>query len=89
MYSMSTAVAASKAAKTPTYPPLTAADRCDGTRTAQALVRLVRGKQDMLLSAHYFNKAEATLIGAGWVVYEDIREAVLNPPKTTYDTSEH
>lgn len=73
----------------PAYPPLNGSDRCDGTRTAQALVRLVRGQQDLLLSAHYFNKAEATLIGAGWMVYEDIREAVLNPEPTAFDTSEH
>lgn len=87
---MSITEAVTSAAPTvPSFPPLNGSDRCDGTRTAQALVRLVRGEQDLLLSAHYFNKAEATLIGAGWTIYEDIREAVLNPPKTAFDTSEN
>lgn len=74
---------------TVSYPPLNALDRCDGNYSSQALVRLVRGNQDLCLSAHYFNQAELTLISQGWMIYEDIREAVLNPPKTAYDTSEH
>lgn len=71
------------------FPPLTHADRCDGARSAQGLVRLVRGTQDLVLSGHYFEASEAALIGAGWEVYEDIRDAVLNPPKSTFDTSEN
>lgn len=92
---MSTAVEAKADPEVPVFPPLNAHDRCDGTYNSQALVRMVRqisGKsryQDILLSAHYFNQGEAKLLGEGWSVYEDIREAVLNPPQTAYDTSEH
>jgi hypothetical protein len=86
---MTTAVKKASTEEVYDFPPLTGSDRCDGTYTAQALVRLVRGCQDILLSAHYFNQSEAELLISGWTVYEDIREAVLNPPKTAFDTSDH
>lgn len=71
------------------FPSLARWTHCDGNYSSQALVRLVRGTQDMCFSAHYFEKVEDGFIKAGWKIHEDIREAVLNPPKTSYDTSEH
>lgn len=67
------------------------ADRSDAyaSGAVQALVRVAKGRQDLLFDKHSFDKHEAALIGAGWQVVEDVREAVLNPPKTAYDTSDH
>jgi hypothetical protein len=73
------------------FPPLTNADRSDAyaSGAVQALVRVAKAGQDLLFDKHAFDKHEATLIGQGWEVIEDVREAVLNPPKTAYDTSDH
>lgn len=72
-----------------TFTPLKTADRSDAyaSGAVQALVRVVKGSKELLLDGHSYNKHEAALIGSGWVVQEDVREAVLNPPKTAYDTS--
>lgn len=72
-----------------TWPKLRPADRSCANPSAQALVRVAKNGTDLLFDAHAFNLAEAALIGDGWEIVEDIREAVLNPPKTSYDTSEH
>lgn len=74
------------------YPTLTAADRSDAyaSGAVQALVRVVNAKgKDLLLDAHSFAKHEIALMAAGWAVVQDTREAVLNPPKTAFDTSDH
>lgn len=73
------------------FPPLTAADRSDAYESGavQALVRVVKTGRDLLFDNHSYNKHQAALIGDGWEVVEDVREAVLNPPKTAYDTSDH
>lgn len=72
-------------------PGLTHADRSDAVASGavQALVRVVKGKQELLLDNHSFNLHQAALIVQGWTVAEDIREAVLYPPKTAFDTSDH
>jgi hypothetical protein len=87
---MTTATQAKKTA-TPTFPALTHADRSDACASGavQALVRVVKGKKELLLDNHSFNLHQAALIGQGWTVAEDIREAVLFPPKTAFDTSDH
>lgn len=74
-----------------TFQPLTAADRSDAyeSGSVQALVRMGKNGRDLLFDNHSYNKHEAALIGQGWEVLEDVREAVLNPPKTSYDTSDH
>lgn len=86
---MTTATQAKKTA--PTFPALTHADRSDACASGavQALVRVVKGKRDLLLDSHSYNVHQAALIAQGWAVAEDIREAVLNPPKTAFDTSDH
>lgn len=73
------------------FPALTTADRSDASASGamQALIRVVKGDKDLLLDSHSYNLHEAALIGQGWEVREDVREAVLNPPKSAYDTSEH
>jgi hypothetical protein len=70
---------------------LTAQDRSDAyaSGAVQALVRVAKGSQDLLFDKHSYDKHEAALIGQGWEVIEDVREAVLNPPKTSFDTSEN
>jgi len=75
----------------PLYPSLTHADRSDATASGavQALVRVIKDGKDLLLDNHSFNLHQAALIGQGWEVAEDIREAVLYPPKTAFDTSDH
>ena len=75
----------------PLFPSLTHADRSDAVASGavQALVRVVKDGRDLLLDNHSFNLHEAALIGQGWEVTEDIREAVLYPPKTAFDTSDH
>jgi hypothetical protein len=74
------------------FPPLNVLDRSDAyaSGSVQALVRVsnTMGK-DLVFDKHSFDKHEAALIGQGWEVIEDIREAVLNPPKTSFDTSDH
>lgn len=76
---------------TPTFTPLTHADRSDACASGavQALVRVVKGKKELLFDSHSYNIHQAALIAQGWSVAEDIREAVLNPPKTAFDTSDH
>jgi hypothetical protein len=62
------------------FPPLTLSDRscAVSSLSTQALVRVVKGKQDLLFDKHTFEKFQATLIGQGWTVYEDIRDSI-NP----------
>lgn len=73
------------------FPALNHADRSDAhaSGSVQALVRVVKDGRDLLLDGHAFVKHEPALIASGWNVAEDIREAVLNPPKTAFDTSEN
>jgi hypothetical protein len=68
-----------------TFPPLTTADRSDAyeSTAVQALVRVVKNSRDLLFDSHSFNKHEPALIANGWQVVEDVREAVLNPPRDT------
>lgn len=66
------------------YPPLKPADRSDAVPSAQALVRVVKGAQDLLLDGHSYHKHEADLIADGWTVYEDIREVAENKPVAAY-----
>lgn len=74
-----------------TFAPLNNADRSDAyaSGAVQALVRVAKSGRDLLFDKHSFDKHEAALIGQGWEVVEDVREAVLNPPKTAFDTSEN
>lgn len=71
------------------FPSLTAADRSDAhaSGSVQALVRVVSEKTglDLLLDKHSFDKSQASLIAQGFVVVQDVRDAVLNPPKTDND----
>lgn len=71
------------------FAPLTHADRSDAyaSGSVQALVRVVKDGRDLLLDAHSYAKHEPALIASGWVVVEDVREAVLNPLKSSFDTS--
>lgn len=73
------------------YPVLTAADRSDAyaSGAVQALVRVQKDGKDLLFDGHSYAKHEPALIASGWSVVHDVREAVLNPPKTAYDTSDH
>lgn len=73
----------------PSFPPLKPADRSCANPSAQALVRVAKGETDLLFDGHAFSLAEPTLLADGWEIVEDIREAVLNPPKSNYDLSEH
>ena len=66
------------------FPPLKPADRSDAVPSAQALVRVMKGSQDLLLDGHSYTKHEADLIADGWSVYEDIREVALNLPTAAY-----
>jgi hypothetical protein len=43
--------------------------------------------KDLLFDGLSYAKHEPALIASGWSVVEDVREAVLNPPKTAFDTS--
>lgn len=72
-----------------TFPKLKPADRSCANPSAQALIRVVKDGTDLLFDGHAFSLAEPELLAQGWEVVEDIREAVLNPPKTNYDVSEH
>lgn len=74
-----------------THPALTAADRSDAyaSGAVQALVRVVKDGKDLLFDGHSYATHEPALIASGWNVVEDVREAVLNPPKSAYDTSDH
>ena len=74
-----------------TYPALKTADRSDAyaSGSVQALVRVAKDGRDLLLDGHSYSKHEAALLVDGWTVIQDVREAVLNPPKTDYDTSDH
>ena len=58
------------------WPPLKLADRSCAVPSAQALVRVVHGRSDLLFDGHSFAKHEANLIADGWTVYEDIRETL-------------
>lgn len=80
-----------KTAEPLTYPALTAADRSDAyaSGAVQGLVRVAKDGRDLVLDAHSYTKHEAALIASGWSVVQDTREAVLNPPKTAFDTSEN
>lgn len=73
------------------FTPLTAADRSDAyaSGAVQALVRVEKDGRDLLFDNHSYAKHEPTLIATGWTVVEDVREAVLNPPKTAFDKSDH
>lgn len=72
------------ASKLALFPPLTLADRSDAVPSAQALVRIVKGTQDLLLDGHSFNKHEAELIADGWLIYEDIRATAFEKPVAAY-----
>lgn len=86
-----TAIASKTATDVPLFSALTQADRSDATASGavQALVRVVKDGRDLLLDNHSYNLHEAALIGSGWEVFEDVREAILNPPKSAFDTSDH
>lgn len=73
------------------YPPLNSADRSDAhaSGAVQGLVRVAKNGRDLVLDGHAYKEHEAALLVDGWNVIEDVREAVLNPPKTAYDTSDH
>lgn len=73
------------------FPPLNSIDRSDAhsSGAVQGLVRVAKAGRDLVLDGHAYNKHEAALLVDGWSVVEDVREAVLNPPKTDYDTSDH
>lgn len=73
------------------FAPLNSADRSDAysSGAVQALVRVVKGGKDLLFDNHSYTKHEPALIASGWSVVEDVREAVLNPPKTAFDKSDH
>jgi hypothetical protein len=73
------------------WPSLVTADRSDAysSGAVQALVRMAKDGRDLLFDSHSYAKHEAALLVDGWEVVEDIREAVLNPPKTAFDTSEN
>jgi hypothetical protein len=73
------------------FAPLLAADRSDAhaSGAVQALVRVVKSGRDLLLDNHSYNLHEAALIASGWSVAEDVREAVLNPPPSALDKSDH
>ena len=66
------------------YTPLKPADRSDAISSAQALVRIFKGKQDLLLDGHSYHKHEADLVADGWAIYEDIREIAENKPVAAY-----
>jgi len=70
--------------ETPAFPPLKPADRSDAVPSAQALVRVVKGAQDLLLDGHSYHKHEADLIAEGWTLYEDIRDIADNKPVAAY-----
>lgn len=72
------AVKAASDAETHVFPPLTLSDRscAVSSLSTQALVRVVKGKQDLLFDSHSFNKYQASLIAEGWSVYEDIRSTI-------------
>ncbi len=74
------------ATKLAEFPPLKLADRACAVASGstQALVRVVKGTQDLLFDNHYFNLHQAQLLAEGWVVYEDIREEALNLPTAAY-----
>jgi hypothetical protein len=72
-----------------TYPPLKPADRSCANPSAQALVRVAKDGVDLLFDGHAFTLHEPSLLAQGWEIVEDIREAVLNPPKSAFDTSEN
>lgn len=82
------AVTASSNVETHVFPPLTLADRscAVSSLSTQALVRVVKGKQDLLFDSHHFNTHQATLIAEGWTVYEDIRDSI-NPHVAQPDTA--
>lgn len=71
------------------FAPLNAQDRSDAyaSGAVQALVRVEKDGKDLLFDGHSYTKHEPALIASGWSVVEDVREAVLNPPKTAFDTS--
>lgn len=71
------------------FPPLKPADRSCANPSAQALVRVAKNGVDLMFDGHAFSLHEPILLAEGWEVVEDIREAVLNPPKTAFDTSEN
>jgi hypothetical protein len=61
--------------------PLKPADRCDRSRAEQAFVRLQNDKGHILdLCGHHSNRYEADLIGAGFVIIEDIRDSINSKP---------
>ena len=80
------AVTASPDFDTAVFPPLTLADRCCATSSgaAQALVRVVKGTKDLMLSGHAFSLHEAKLLADGWSVYEDIRVTAEEKPMAAY-----
>lgn len=89
MTSITTEVVSNDVEPGVSFPPLTQADRSDAYGSAQALVRVAKGGRDLLFDGHAYSKHEAALFVDGWEVIEDVREDVLNPPKTTFDTSDH
>ena len=68
------------------FPPLKLSDRscAMASGSTQALVRVVKGNQDLLLDGHSYATYEAILLASGWTVYEDIRETAENKPVAAY-----
>lgn len=83
---MSTVIVTPDAVETYVFPPLTLADRscAMASGSTQALVRVVKGRQELLLDGHSYASYEAVLLASGWTVYEDIRETAENKPVAAY-----
>lgn len=83
---MSTITATSEAIPGVIFPPLTHSDRSDAyaSGAVQALVRVVKGSQDLILDGHSFHKHEAELMADGWTVRDDNREHSHNKPVAAY-----
>lgn len=86
---MTITAAAAPVSERSKFPPLKSSDRSCANPSAQALVRVAKEGTDLLLDGHAFSLHEPSLLAQGWEIVEDIREKTLNPPKTTYDTSEN
>jgi len=74
------------ATKLAQFPKLTLADRSCAVASGavQALVRVVKGTQELLFDGHSFAKHEADLIADGWTVYEDVRATAFEKPMAAY-----
>ena len=68
------------------FAPLNHADRSDAyaSGAVQALVRVEKGGNDLLLDGHSYATHEPALIASGWTVVEDNREQAQNLPTAAY-----